>query len=60
MTTSSSDELSANREPDARTEEERRGDEDRQPVSSPLAAGLAPWDLLPPDLLLVRRRPVPR
>lgn len=24
----------------------------------PLAKGLAPWDLLPSDLILVRRRPV--
>ena len=27
-------------------------------VEQPLAKGLPPWDLMPSDLLLVRRRPV--
>ncbi|HYC90049.1 MAG TPA: hypothetical protein VEO54_12615 [Thermoanaerobaculia bacterium] len=28
------------------------------PAEQPLAKGLPPWDLMPSDLLLVRRRPV--
>lgn len=31
---------------------------DAAALRSPLASGLAPWDLLPSDLVLVRRRSV--